>query len=97
MIKYDEIIAKSVQLIEQHKKRLARAGKNLWKEVENLSNMNGKVSGKLAMEIADNYGMRYQDIIFLCASHKLEIDMIEFCTLIFITEEKKKNTVLCRL
>ena len=61
-----------------HQKRISRSGKELWDYVRNLSNLEGCVTGEMAMKIKNNYGLSPEDVILICRSHGKTIDNVEF-------------------
>lgn len=64
-------------LLDQHKKRVMRGGKDLWKQFCGLKE-GDIISGELAMKFSDAYGIRASDLIFFLDSRGASIEMESF-------------------
>lgn len=67
----------SDDLIESNKRRIRRAGPELWNFMKSLKPQQ-ILSGTEAMKIVDTYGIRPSDLVFFLSIIDVEIQMEEF-------------------
>lgn len=84
----------TIDLIEQHKRRISRSGKELWNFMRSIK-PGDCISGIDAMKIKDNYGIRPSDIIFFLSILDAHVNMEEFYKL--LEEEYNKPQTRCAL
>ncbi len=82
------------EIANNHNNRLMRAGDVLWNQMILHFDLKKDMSGEFAMKLMDTYGIRYQDLIFLCATHGICIEPNSLHRVLCEREERPK-TKLC--
>ena len=79
------------QIAKNHNMRLMRAGDALWDQMILHFDLKKDMSGEFAMKLMDTYGIRYQDLIFLCATHGICIEPNSLHQVLSEREKKEKT------
>lgn len=85
------------QLLENHKRRIKRAGPILWDYMQRISLITNleKISGDRALEICNTYGLRMIDLMLFFEILSINYDFDEWYRLNFEQEERIKRSVQC--
>ena len=79
------------EMIQFHNRRITRAGEALWGFCKTMSME--MISGEMALNLMNAYGLEAKDVMFLCASHGCDLDIDKFYELLCQQEEIIKKLV----
>jgi hypothetical protein len=83
------------QILENHKRRIKRAGPKLWDGMQCLVGETGTLSGILCLEICNTYGIRMCDLMLFLDILTVKYDFDEWYSLKKEQEERFKNMRQC--
>jgi hypothetical protein len=83
------------QILENHKRRIKRAGPKLWDALERLPGETAMIPGEFLLEICNTYGLRMIDLMLFLDIINVKYDFDEWYRLHSEQQERVKNSVLC--
>lgn len=79
-----------IDILKHVERKISRGGEKMWNFLRSLK-AGDCISGKIAMNIKDLYGIRPEDLVFFFTIINVEIKMEEFIKLLEEEKNKPKN------